>query len=81
MYKRRGGQNSPGPGTRSLHPGAGNQVDRCFFFLKEPEEATGKGHEDKAGLREAAGGLLWIPDLRDLPCYLRAELQAHGDYF
>jgi len=63
-----------------MHPGSGDQIDRCFHSLKEPEEAAGQGHEDKAGLREAAGVLLWIPDLRDLPRYPCAEIQAHCDY-
>ena len=61
-------------------PGTGDQIDRCFFLLKKPEEAAGQGHEDKAGLRETAGDLLWIPDLRELPRYLGAEIQAHTDY-
>jgi len=63
-----------------MHPKTGVQVNRCFCSLKEPEESAGQGHEDKAGLREAAGGLLWIPDLRDLPRYLSAEIDAHCDY-
>ena len=63
-----------------MHPKTGVQIDRCFHSLKEPEEPAGQGHEDKAGLREAAGGLLGIPDLRDLPRYPCAEIQAHGDY-
>jgi len=56
----------------------GDQVDRCFFLLKEPEEAAGQGHEDGKGLREAAGDLLLVPKFRDLPRYLRAERQGHS---
>ena len=79
--QRRGcGQKNPGPGTRCVHPKTGVQVDRCFFLLKKPEKSAGQGHEDKADLCEAAGSLLLVPDLRDLPRNLRAELREHSDY-
>jgi len=61
-----------------MHPGTVVQIDRCFFFLKEPEEAAGQGHEDGKNLREAAGYLLLVTELRDLPRYLGAECQGHN---
>lgn len=32
------GRYGTGPGTRSMHPGTGDQANRCFLSQKEPEE-------------------------------------------
>ena len=41
-----------------MHPGTGDQVNRCFLSQKEPEEPARKGHGEVAELCEAAGDLL-----------------------
>ena len=64
-----------------MHPGTGVQIDRCFHSLKEAEEPARKHHGNEAELRDAAGDLLFVPVLRDLPRYPCAEIQAHCDYF
>jgi len=60
-----------------MHPGTGDQVNRCFFSLKEPEEAAHERHGDGAECCDAAGDLHLVPDLRDLPRCLCAEIQGH----
>ena len=61
-YKRRGGRYGTGPGTRSMYPKTGDQVNRCFSSLKEPEEPAHKRHGNVAELRDAAGDLLFVPE-------------------
>lgn len=61
-----------------MYPGTVVQVDRCFLIRKEPEEPAGEGHEDGKDLCEAAGDLLLVPELRNLPRDLRAERNGHS---
>ncbi len=63
-----------------MHPGTGSQIDRCFHFLKEPEEPAHERHGEVAEPRDAAGDLLLVPGLRDLPRETCAEIQGHFDY-
>jgi len=76
-YNRKGGRYGTGPGTRNMHPGTGDQVDRCFLSQKEPEEPARKCHGEVAERCEAAGNLLLVPELRDLPRYPCAEILGH----
>ena len=39
-------------------------MDRCFYSQKEPEEPARKRHGNVAELRDAAGDLLLVPELR-----------------
>ncbi len=64
-----------------MHPKTGVQINRCFHSLKEPEETARKHHGNEAELRDAAGDLLFVPVLHDLPRYPCAEIYAHCDYF
>jgi hypothetical protein len=64
-----------------MYPGTGDQMDRCFLSLKEPEESARKCHGEVAELREAAGDLLFVPELHRRSRYLCAEIYAHCDYF
>jgi len=60
-----------------MHPGKGGQMNRCFHSLKEPEEPAHERHGEVAEFRDAAGDLLLVPGLRDLPRQPCAELQGH----
>ena len=64
-----------------MHPGTGDQVNRCVQSVKEPEEPAHERHGEVAERCDAAGDLLVVPGLRDLPRYPCAEIYAHGDYF
>jgi len=64
-----------------VHPGTGDQVNRCVLFVKEPEEPAHERHGEVAERCDAAGDLLLVPGLRDLPRYPCAEIQGHCDYF
>ena len=44
-----------------MHPGTGDQVNRCFLSQKEPEEPARKCHGEVAELCKAAGDLLLVP--------------------
>jgi hypothetical protein len=44
-------------------------------------ESAGEGHEDNAGICEAAGSHFCVPVLRNVPRNLKAERQGHCDYF
>ena len=47
-----------------MHPETGDQIDRCFYYLKEPEKSAHQRHGDIAELRDAAGDLFCVPDFR-----------------
>ena len=60
-----------------MHPGTGDQVNRCFLSQKEPEEPAREGHGEVAELCESAGDLLLVPELHRLPRCPCAEILGH----
>ena len=63
-----------------MHPGTGDQMNRCFYSLKEPEEPAHERHGKVTEPRDTAGDLLFVPGLRDLSRETCAEIQGHFDY-
>jgi len=52
-------------------------MNRCFYTLKEPEESAHERHGEVAERCDAAGDLLFVPGLYDLPRETCAEIQGH----